>query len=106
VPYLLAELARAPELWIQKGYLARVVAFTDAGIRDDGILPLEHFVDNVGEDSAAVAVEMDGEGTIYPAVYARRAGRLSEHHLDPHPTYAFDSEAHRAALDALLKPLG
>jgi thioredoxin reductase len=105
VPYLLAELARAPELWIQKGYLARVVTFTEAGIRDDGILPLEHFVDAVGEDSAAVAVEMDGEGTIYPAVYVRRGGRLSEHHLDPHPTYAFDSAPHRADLESLLKPL-
>jgi thioredoxin reductase len=105
VPYLVAELARAPELWIQKGYLARVVTFTDAGIRDDGILPLEHYVDEVGEDSAAVAVEMDGEGTIYPAVYVRRGGRLSEHHLDPHPTYAFDSEEHRTELAELLRPL-
>jgi len=104
-PYLLAELARAPELWIQKGYLARVVTFTDSGIRDDGILPLEHFVDGVGDDSVAVAVEMDGEGTIYPAVYVRRGGRLTEHHLDPHPTYAFDSEVHRAALETLLRPL-
>ena len=26
VPYLLAELARAPELWVQKGYLARVLS--------------------------------------------------------------------------------
>jgi thioredoxin reductase len=102
VPYLLAEIARAPELWIQKGYLARVVAFTEAGIRDDGILPLEHFVDGVGEDSAAVAVEMDANGTIYPGVYLRRKGRLTEHHLDPHPTYAFDSDHHRAALEALL----
>ena len=102
VPYLLAEIARAPELWIQKGYLARVVAFTEAGIRDDGILPLEYFVDGVGEDSAAVAVEMDANGTIYPGVYLRREGRLTEHHLDPHPTYAFDSEAHRAGLEALL----
>jgi hypothetical protein len=106
VPYLLAELARAPELWIQKGYLARVVAFTEAGIRDDGILPLEHFVDSVGEDSVAAAVEMDGEGTIYPAIYIRRGGRLSEHHLDPHPTYAFDGEPHRAALETLLQRLG
>jgi thioredoxin reductase len=106
VPYLLAELARAPELWIQKGYLARVVTFTDSGIRDEGILPLEHFVDGVGEDSAAVAVEMDADGSIYPAVYVRRAGRLSENQLDPHPTYAFDSGAHRAALELLLKPLG
>jgi thioredoxin reductase len=105
VPYLLAELARAPELWIQKGYLARVVTFTDNGIRDDGILPLEHFVDSVGEDSAAVAVEMDGAGTIYPALYVRRGGRLTEHELDPHPTYAFDSDAHRAALETLLAPV-
>jgi hypothetical protein len=105
VPYLLAELARAPELWIQKGYLARVVAFTGSGIRDDGILPLEHFMDEVGEDSAAAAVEMDGSGTIYPALYVRRGGRLSEHQLDPHPTYAFDSEVHRAALETLLTPL-
>jgi thioredoxin reductase len=102
VPYLLAEIARAPELWIQKGYLARVVAFTEAGIRDDGILPLEYFVDGVGEDSAAVAVEMDADGTIYPGVYLRREGRLTEHHLDPHPTYAFDSDAHRSDLEALL----
>jgi thioredoxin reductase len=102
VPYLLAEIARAPELWIQKGYLARVVTFTSEGIRDDGILPLEHFVDEVGEDSAAVAVEMDANGTIYPGVYLRRAGRLTEHHLDPHPTYTFDGEAHRAALESLL----
>ena len=58
------------------------------------------------EDSAAVAVEMDGEGTIYPALYVRKDGRLSEHHLDPHPTYAFDSEAHRGALQELVGPLG
>ena len=106
VPYLLAELARAPELWIQKGYLARVVTFGEGGIRDDGILPLEHFVDADGEDAAAVAVEMNRQGTIYPALYVRRAGRISEHQLDPHPTYAFDGASHRAALETLLKPLG
>jgi thioredoxin reductase len=105
VPYLLAELARAPELWIQKGYLARVVCIAESGPRDDGILPLEHFVDGDGEDAVSVAVEMDSQGTIYPAVYVRRGGRLSEHQLDPHPTYAFDGDAHRAALETLLKPL-
>jgi thioredoxin reductase len=105
VPYLLAELARAPELWIQRGYLARVVTFTEAGIRDEGILPLEHFVDGVGEDSVAVAVEMSGEGVIYPAVYVRRAGRLTERALEPHPTYTFDGESHRVALEGVLTPL-
>ena len=105
VPYLLAELAHAPELWIQKGYLARVVTLGAGAVRDDGILPLEHFVDAVGEDSVAVAVEMNSSGTIYPALYLRRGGKLSEHQLDPHPTYAFDSQAHRAALETLLRPL-
>jgi thioredoxin reductase len=106
VPYLQAELARAPELWIQKGYLARVVTMAEDGLCDDGILPLEHFVDAGGEDAVAVAVEMDREGTIYPGVYVRRAGRLSEHALAPHPTYAFDGETHRAEVETLLKPLG
>jgi thioredoxin reductase len=106
VPYLLAELARAPELWIQKGYLARVVTFAESGITDDGILPLELFVDAGGEDAAAVTVEMNREGTIYPALYLRRAGRLGEYELDPHPTYAFDLDSNRAALEALLRPLG
>jgi thioredoxin reductase len=106
VPYLLAELTRAPELWIQKGYLARVVTFGEAGIRDDGILPLEHYVDGVGEDSVAIAVEMNAEGTIYPALYVRQGGRLFEHQLEPHPTYAFDGDPHRAALEALLQPVG
>jgi thioredoxin reductase len=105
ISYLLAELARAPELWIQKGYLARVVTFGEAGLRDEGVLPLEHFVDAVGEDSVAIAVEMNSEGTIYPAVYVRRGGRLIEHALEPHPTYAFDGDIHRAELEALLKPL-
>jgi hypothetical protein len=105
VPYLLAEIARAPELWIQKGYLARVVTFTSAGIRDDGILPLAHFVDSIGEDSVAVAVEMNRDGVIYPAAYVRHGGRLAERPLEPHPTYAFDGDGQRAALEALLAPL-
>jgi thioredoxin reductase len=103
VPYLLSELTRAPELWIQKGYLARVLSFGAEGIHDDGILPLAHFLDTVAEDGVAVAVEMDRQGTIYPALYIRRGGRLSEHQLDPHPTYAFDGGRHRAALESLLQ---
>jgi hypothetical protein len=105
IGFLLRELARAPELWIQKGYLARVVTFTPDGIRDEGILPLEHYADAVGEDSVAVAVEMNSEGTIYPAMYVRRGRKLSEHQLEPHPTYAFDSGHHRDQLDSLLRPL-
>jgi len=102
LPYLLSELARAPELWIQKGYLARVLSL-DGEIRDDGIVPLEHFIDTAGPDAVAVAVEMDADATIYPAVYVRVGGQLREHALSPHPTRAFDSEAHRRELAACLE---
>jgi thioredoxin reductase len=103
-PMLLHELAHAPELWIQKGYLARVVSVDDGeGIRDEGILPLEHFVDGgAGPDAAAVAIEVKPDGTIFPTVYVRRNGDLSEHELDPHPALAFDDDPYRQALDSLL----
>ena len=41
VDYLLREATRAPELWHQKAYLARVItADADGTLRDAGILPL------------------------------------------------------------------
>jgi thioredoxin reductase len=101
-PFLLHELAHGPELLIQKGYLARVVTL-DGEPRDEGIVPLEHFVDEAGPDAVAVAVEMDGHATIYPAVYVRKGGRISEHALSPHPTLAFDSAAHARELAACLR---
>ena len=101
LPYLLGELAHAPELWVQKGYLARVVSCNGA-IRDEGIVPLERFVDVGGPDAVAVAVEMDREGTIYPAAYVRVAGRVEEHSLPPHPARLFESDAHRRELASLL----
>lgn len=107
VPLLMHDLARGPELWIQKGYLARVVSFDESsGIRDEGIFPLEHFVDGGGgADAAAVAIEVDGGGTIYPAVYVRRAGSLTEHELEPHPVLEFDGEPYRRELETQLAPL-
>jgi len=104
VPYLLSELKRAPELWVQKGYLTRVLTF-DGEIRDEGIVPLEHFVDEAGPDAVAVAVEMDSKARIYPAVYVRSAGRLLERALPSHPTHAFDSNEHRRELESVLAPL-
>ena len=104
VPYLLRELAHAPELWVQKGYLARVLTF-DGAIRDEGIVPLEHFVDEAGPDAVAVAVEMDGKATIYPAVYVRSSGRLVERALPSHPTHAFESPEHRRELESVLGAL-
>ena len=106
VSFLLDELAHAPELWIQKGYLARAVSFDErAGICDDGIVPLAHFVDSPGPPSVAVSVQVDEEGTIVPVVYARRAGRVAEHVLPEHPLRQFDGPDQRRALESMLAPL-
>src|SRR5207237_6553592 len=95
VPHLLGELAHAPELWTQKGYLARVVGFGGAdGIRDDGIVPLADFVDRDRGDACAVTVEYDADGTIIPVVYVRRGGSMVESSLPPHPLLTFGTGEH------------
>ena len=106
VPFLLAELARAPELWIQKNFLARVVAVGGGALRDEGIVPLEHFLDSGGEDAVAVAIEMNPEAEIHPTLYVRRGGRIAEHELPPHPVHAFDGPEYRRELEAILKSVG
>jgi hypothetical protein len=75
------------------------------GIRDEGIVPLEHFIDQAGPDAVAVAVEMDRTATIYPAVYVRSGKRLLERALPPHPTHAFASEGYRRELASVLGDL-
>jgi thioredoxin reductase len=101
VPFLLGELARAPELWIQKGYLARVVE-AEGGYRDGGIVPLAHYVDRAGGDSYAVSVEYAADGAVTPVVYVHRGGRLAEHALPTHPVHQFDTDEHRRELEALI----
>jgi thioredoxin reductase len=105
VGFLLHELSCAPELWIQKNFLVRVVSVADDGLRDDGVLPLEHFLDAPGEDAVAAAIEMDPTGVIYPAVYVRRSGRITEHELPPHPVRAFGGAEYRRELGLKLEPL-
>jgi hypothetical protein len=105
VPLLLRELATAPELWIQKGYLCRIVNRATDGLRDDGILPLQVFVDEPGPDACAIAVEMAADGTIYPSVYLRVRNRVAEHPLPSHPLHDYETEEHRRALSELVEPL-
>ena len=105
IPHLLRELATAPELWIQKGYLCRIVNRAEDGLRDDGILPLQAFVDEPGPDACAIAVEMAADGTIYPSVYVRVRNHVSEHPLSPHPLNDYETEEHRRALSELVEPL-
>ncbi|HYY63611.1 MAG TPA: NAD(P)-binding domain-containing protein [Gaiellaceae bacterium] len=104
VPFLLAELARGPELWIQKGYLTRVVTLGAEGGHDEGIVPLAHFVDTAGPAAVAAAVEVAADGSIVPVVYLRNEGAVEEHALPAHPLRQFDSPDQRAELERILKP--
>jgi thioredoxin reductase len=100
--HLLAEAARAPELWHQKAYLASVVTLDpDEGPRDVGILPLTHFLDHGGPDAVAMTIESDG-ATIYPVVYVRRDGKTEEYALEPDPLLDFEGLVHRRALATIL----
>ncbi len=98
IGYLVREATSAPELWHQKGYLARVLSVSgDAGIRDEGILPLVHALDGLDRDMVAMTVEADGTGAIYPVLYVRRDGRVEEHPLPGHPLLDFATGEHREA---------
>ena len=101
VPFLAHELAHAPELWTQKGYLARVVSLEE-GALDEGVQPLAHFVDTAGPDAVAATVESNPSGEIYPVVYVRRGGTLEERMLPPDPLHAFDGPGYLAELEGAL----
>jgi hypothetical protein len=103
-PLLSEEVSRSPELWAQKGYLARVVRRgPDGGAIDEGFRPLAAFLDEGTEDAIAVTVEMNGAGEIYPAAYLRRNGEITEDTCPPHPLNAFDGPGYRRHLDSLVR---
>jgi thioredoxin reductase len=98
VPYLVSELTSGPELWTQKGYLARAV-FPD-GTTD--IVPLAHFLDNCERGSFAAAIEMNAAGDIYPIIYRRQREEIDEHALPPHPLHDYRGEEYGRELQSLL----
>jgi Pyridine nucleotide-disulphide oxidoreductase len=104
IEFLLHELSCAPELWIQKNFLVRVVSAADGAFRDEGILPLEHFLDAGGADAVAAAIEMDRQALIHPTIYVRRGGRIQEHELPSHPVHAFAGSGYRRELEVILRP--
>jgi thioredoxin reductase len=105
VALLLRELSSAPELWVQKGYLCRVVATGAEGFLDEDVMPLAHFLDSSGPDAVAASVEVDDGGRIIPTVYIRRGSDISEHQLEPHPMHDYEGDAYQRELSLLLAPL-
>lgn len=104
-PYVVAELNEAPELAMQKGYLARVLRADPAeGVSDEGIVPLEWFVDGAF-DGAAATLEFDGDERIHPVLYVRFGGVLREIVMPPHPLRRYEAAEYREAIEEGLAPL-
>ena len=90
--FVATELAEAPELFHQRGYLARVLTADPAGgMRDEGVQPLAHVLDGGGPDALAATLEADGSGAIYPVVYTRIGGKVVEQAIEPDPLMRFDT---------------
>jgi thioredoxin reductase len=98
VDFLIREVTRAPELWAQKAYLARVV-FDDG---ETDVLPLAQWLDHPGRPSVAATVEMNAQGEVYPVVYVAKNGDVREHAFDPDDLNDYEGDDYRRALTALL----
>jgi thioredoxin reductase len=96
------ELAEAPELFHQRGYLARVLT-TDGsgGLRDDGVQPLAHLLDQPGPDAIMATLESDSSGAIYPVIYSRIADKVVERVIEPDPLLRFDTTDTRRVIAEL-----
>jgi thioredoxin reductase len=104
-PFLVRQLSAGPELWMQKGYLARVLTIDPAaGMCDEGIVPLEVFIDG-GADGIAATLEYDETETLRPWLYVRAGGKLHEEVMPAHPLRRYDGVAYRAVLEDALRTL-
>jgi thioredoxin reductase len=106
LPYLLEQVSHGPELWHQRAYLARVITFDrDTGISNEGIVPLQSFLDSAGGDAVAATLESNGQGNPYPVFYVRKDGSVVEHALAPHPMLDFTGRDYLDELRARLEPV-
>ena len=77
----------------------------DTGITNDGIIPLQSFLDAGGDDAVAATLESNGQGNPYPVVYVRKDGSVTEHVLAPDPLLDFSRPDYQAELRAVLEPV-
>jgi hypothetical protein len=106
VPYLLDQVSNGPALWHQRAYLARVINLDrDTGITNEGIVPLQYFLDAGGGDAVAATLESNGQGNPYPVVYVRKDGSVAEHALAPDPLLDFTGRDYQDDLRKVLEPV-
>ena len=103
VDFIVRELADSPELFHQRGYLARILNVDPAGgFSDHGVQPLAHALDAEGANAIAVTLEADGSGAIYPVLYTRVAGATTDYTIDPDLLMRYDTpETRRAVADVV-----
>jgi hypothetical protein len=70
-----------------------------------GILPLTAFLDDPDQDGIALTMETDGTGSVYPMLYVRRGGAVSEHTLPDSDLADYTSSEHRRAAVSAVAPL-
>ncbi len=104
--FVVQEITHAPELWHQRAYLARVVEIGGSGVVDAGLHPLAHVLDAGGPDALALTIEADAAGAVYPVIYTRRGGAVTEHALPSDPLHDFTGPDHRSAVAAILGGFG
>ena len=99
------ELAEAPELWHQRGYLARVItADPDGGLVDDGVQPLSHVLDAGGARRAGVHARSRRDGRDLPGpVHAGSRGTVSERMVDPDPLLRYDGPDARRVVEEVVR---
>ena len=68
-------------------------------------MPLAWFVDAGGPDSIAATLETDGTGAVYPVIYLRRDGTVTEHPIEAHPLLDYRTAEARRDLAAILAPV-
>jgi thioredoxin reductase len=106
VDFCQGELTGCPELWHQKAYLARVVTADPAeGLLDQGVQPLAAVIDGGGPNAIVLTLEANGTGAIYPVVYVRRDGTVTEHAFDPDPLLEYGGESVRGRLIEIVREI-
>src|SRR6266566_2559733 len=106
VPYLLEQISHGPELWHQRAYLARVINLDrDTGITNEGVVPLQSFLDSGGGNAVAATLESNGQGNPYPVVYVRKEGSVAERAMAPEPMLDFTGRDYQNELRSVLEPV-
>ena len=93
--------ARPRGVWRKRSYLARTVGVDAHGlIRDEGIEPLSHYLDDTaGADGLAATLETDSTGAIYPCIHLRTSGQVEERLMTPHPLLDYETPTQAAGGD-------